>query len=317
MVRLDGAVENAVRLGVADVIADVVETGATLRQAGLVTIGEPILRVVGGADRRRRAGAAGRSSQLLRRLQGVLVARRYVMLAYDVPADLLDAGQRADPGHRVADGLAAAPRGLGRGAGDGAARPTCTGSWTSCTSWAPAPSWSPTSRLPAVSGAFPSAVGRQDGGSVTSVDTETVTFRPRRIRWVAGIAAGAVVVLFTVLSFGLRGSAGFENSGQFQRGDQAAMIGLGILIGLRHPGVHPAAGDRRRRAHPDPQRGRRLRPALVGGPRGAVRPELAVGQLELHDDEQVSVHALQAADKDYAVEGVRALRALHSAAVAA
>ena len=44
VIRLDGAVENAVRLGVADVIADVVETGATLRQAGLVTVGEPILR---------------------------------------------------------------------------------------------------------------------------------------------------------------------------------------------------------------------------------------------------------------------------------
>jgi ATP phosphoribosyltransferase len=43
VVRLDGAVETAVRLGVADVIADVVETGATLRQAGLVTIGEPIM----------------------------------------------------------------------------------------------------------------------------------------------------------------------------------------------------------------------------------------------------------------------------------
>src|SRR5262249_34826380 len=43
VVRLDGAVENAVRLGVADVIADVVETGATLRQAGLVTVGEPLL----------------------------------------------------------------------------------------------------------------------------------------------------------------------------------------------------------------------------------------------------------------------------------
>ena len=43
MIRLDGAVENAVRLGVADVIADVVDTGATLRQAGLEMVGEPIL----------------------------------------------------------------------------------------------------------------------------------------------------------------------------------------------------------------------------------------------------------------------------------
>ena len=47
--RLDGAVESSVQLGVADVIADVVETGNTLRQAGLEIFGEPILRVRGGA----------------------------------------------------------------------------------------------------------------------------------------------------------------------------------------------------------------------------------------------------------------------------
>ena len=44
VVKLDGAVESAVRLGVADVIADVVETGTTLRQAGLEVFGEPILK---------------------------------------------------------------------------------------------------------------------------------------------------------------------------------------------------------------------------------------------------------------------------------
>ena len=65
------------------------------------------------------------------------------------------------------------------------------------------------------------------------MDSTTVTYRPMRIRWVAGISAAAVVVLFTVLSFGLRGSAGFQNGGgQFERGDQTAMIGLGVLIGL-------------------------------------------------------------------------------------
>jgi ATP phosphoribosyltransferase len=98
VVRLDGAVENAVRLGVADVIADVVQTGATLRQAGLVPVGEPILRssalLIG------RVGAPGNGSvaQLVRRLQGVLVARRYVMLAYDVQADRLDQASALTPG---------------------------------------------------------------------------------------------------------------------------------------------------------------------------------------------------------------------------
>ncbi|RKR91715.1 ATP phosphoribosyltransferase [Micromonospora pisi] len=99
VVRLDGAVENAVRLGVADVVADVVETGATLRQAGLVIIGEPILR--SSAVLIRRVGAPTnnqKAEQLLRRLHGVLVARRYVMLAYDVRADLLDRATALTPG---------------------------------------------------------------------------------------------------------------------------------------------------------------------------------------------------------------------------
>ena len=41
--RLDGAVETSVQLGVADVIADVVETGSTLAKAGLETFGDAIL----------------------------------------------------------------------------------------------------------------------------------------------------------------------------------------------------------------------------------------------------------------------------------
>jgi ATP phosphoribosyltransferase len=98
VVRLDGAVENAIRLGVADVIADVVATGATLRQAGLEPVGKPILEssalLVGRADTIGHAPVR----QLVRRLQGVLVARRYVMLAYDVRADRLDAACALTPG---------------------------------------------------------------------------------------------------------------------------------------------------------------------------------------------------------------------------
>jgi ATP phosphoribosyltransferase len=98
VIRLDGAVENAIRLGVADVIADVVETGATLRQLGLVTVGKPILRssavLIGRADGPELPGI----TQLIRRLQGVLVARRYVMIAYDVPTDQLDAAVALTPG---------------------------------------------------------------------------------------------------------------------------------------------------------------------------------------------------------------------------
>ncbi|HEY0484674.1 MAG TPA: ATP phosphoribosyltransferase [Mycobacteriales bacterium] len=100
VIRLDGAVETAVKLGVADVIADVVSTGATLRQAGLEIVGEPILRseaiVIG-----REGGAeltSPAAAQLLRRLQGVLVARRYVMLAYDVRVEVLEAACAITPG---------------------------------------------------------------------------------------------------------------------------------------------------------------------------------------------------------------------------
>ena len=112
VVRLDGAVENAVRLGVADLIADVVETGATLRQAGLVTVGDPILvssailigpeltgpKLTGPTLTGSEAGGAPSVAQLIRRLQGVLVARSYVMLAYDVRADLLETATSLTPG---------------------------------------------------------------------------------------------------------------------------------------------------------------------------------------------------------------------------
>ena len=144
-----------------------------------------------------------------------------------------------------------------------------------------------------------------------------VTYRPHKIRWVAGIAAAGVFVLFTAISFGLHGSSGFDNSGQFERGDQSAMIGLGILIAL---GILAFC---RPRVTADAD-GVKIR-NVVGGyelPWSVVRAvrfdrNSPWAQLELHDDEQVSIHALQAADKDYAVEGVRALRALHSSAVTA
>jgi ATP phosphoribosyltransferase len=98
VIRLDGAVENAVGLGLADAIGDVVDTGATLRQAGLEPVGEPVLRSTGVLVRRAGAAADGPVTQLVRRLSGVLVARRYVMLTYDVHADNLDAAVRLTPG---------------------------------------------------------------------------------------------------------------------------------------------------------------------------------------------------------------------------
>jgi len=101
VIRLDGAVENAVRLGLADIIADVVSTGATLRQAGLTPVGEPILESSAVLVRRRTGEPAeptGGAAQILRRLQGVLVARQYVLLAYNVPAGQLGAAEAVTPG---------------------------------------------------------------------------------------------------------------------------------------------------------------------------------------------------------------------------
>ncbi len=96
LVPLDGAVESAVELGVADAIADVVETGTTLRQAGLEVFGPVILKseaVLIGAP----TEAEG-TETLLRRLRGVMVARRYVMVDYDLPAELVDAAVAIAPG---------------------------------------------------------------------------------------------------------------------------------------------------------------------------------------------------------------------------
>lgn len=98
VVRLDGAVESAVRLGVADVIADVVSTGLTLRQAGLELVGDVVVHSEAVLIGRSGSPADPAVAQLVRRLRGVLVARRYVMMAYDVPVALLDRACALTPG---------------------------------------------------------------------------------------------------------------------------------------------------------------------------------------------------------------------------
>ena len=98
VIRLDGAVETAIRLGVADVIADVVSTGTTLRQAGLEIFGEPILHSEAVLIRRIGAEPLPAVEQMVRRLQGVLVARRYVLIDYDVRAELVEQACAVTPG---------------------------------------------------------------------------------------------------------------------------------------------------------------------------------------------------------------------------
>jgi ATP phosphoribosyltransferase len=98
VVKLDGAVETACRLGVADAVCDVVETGTTLRAAGLRIIGEPVLASEAVLVRRAGAEEIPQVAQLMRRLRGVLVARQYVMLDYDCPNPLLDRATAVTPG---------------------------------------------------------------------------------------------------------------------------------------------------------------------------------------------------------------------------
>ena len=97
VVRLDGAVETSIQLGVADAIADVVETGSTLRQAGLEVFGDTILEseavvITRGAD------VPAGFETFKRRIDGVLVARSYVMMDYDIERERVQAAVDLTPG---------------------------------------------------------------------------------------------------------------------------------------------------------------------------------------------------------------------------
>ena len=96
--RLDGAVETSVQLGVADVIADVVETGSTLRQAGLEIVGEPILESEAVLITRSGASLPAGFDVFQRRLEGVLVARSYVMMDYDIRVERVEEAVALTPG---------------------------------------------------------------------------------------------------------------------------------------------------------------------------------------------------------------------------
>ena len=98
VVKLDGAVETACRLGVADAVCDVVETGTTLRAAGLHIIGDPVLTSEAILVRREGADEIPAVAQLRRRLRGVMVARQYVLLDYDCPNELLEKATAVTPG---------------------------------------------------------------------------------------------------------------------------------------------------------------------------------------------------------------------------
>jgi ATP phosphoribosyltransferase len=98
IITLDGAVETAVRLGVADAIADVVETGTTLRAAGLEIFGDPLFESEAALIRRAGSPSSPAVEQLIRRLQGVMIARQYVLMDYDIADDLVERAVAVTPG---------------------------------------------------------------------------------------------------------------------------------------------------------------------------------------------------------------------------
>ena len=100
VIRLDGAVEISVQLGVADAVADVVGSGRTLRSHNLVAFGAPLCDseavLIEGENPDN--GTAGARDQLAARVQGVVFGQQYLMLDYDCPRDVLDRAVAIPPG---------------------------------------------------------------------------------------------------------------------------------------------------------------------------------------------------------------------------
>ena len=98
VVKLDGAVENAVALGVADAVCDVVATGTTLKKAGLELVGEPLLVSEALVIQRSAAASTPAVDTFVRRLHSVMVARAYVLVDYDIPTALVEVACAITPG---------------------------------------------------------------------------------------------------------------------------------------------------------------------------------------------------------------------------
>ncbi len=98
VIRLDGAVEISIQLGVADVIADVVESGRTLQEAGLAITGDPVMLSEAVVIRKHGSAQNGVFESLIQRLSGILVAREYVLLEYLIPIEQKEKACAITPG---------------------------------------------------------------------------------------------------------------------------------------------------------------------------------------------------------------------------
>ena len=101
VIRLDGAVEISVQLGVADAIADVVGSGRTLSLHNLVAFGDPLCdseAVLIESGRSSKSGTQAARDQLVARIQGVVFGQQYLMLDYDCPRSVQDKATAITPG---------------------------------------------------------------------------------------------------------------------------------------------------------------------------------------------------------------------------
>ena len=100
-IRLDGAVEISIQLGVADAIADVVGSGRTLSLHNLVAIGDPLCdseAVLIESEQSSKSGTQAARDQLVARIQGVVFGQQYLMLDYDCPRSVQDKATAITPG---------------------------------------------------------------------------------------------------------------------------------------------------------------------------------------------------------------------------
>ena len=105
VIRLDGAVEISVQLGVADAIADVVGSGRTLSLHDLAAFGDPLcdseavlIERDGGAGKDDQRDDRAARDQLAARVQGVVFGQQYLMLDYDCPRAVLERATAITPG---------------------------------------------------------------------------------------------------------------------------------------------------------------------------------------------------------------------------
>jgi len=98
IIELDGAVEISLHLGIADFAADVVETGTTIKLAGLKTVGEPILHSEAIIVSKKDAPEIEEAKLFIKRIEGIILARQYVMVEYDIPTDKIEEACKICPG---------------------------------------------------------------------------------------------------------------------------------------------------------------------------------------------------------------------------